>query len=207
MDPKLSTSFIPKQGLARAGQPYRPASGSVDLFLMIGVVLFLIVGALAGGLYLYNSKLNKDLTALDNEIKEKRAAFELGQIDEVKAFQRRVDAGSQVLAGHTALSQFFTLLEESTIPDVSFYTLRLSAGNEAGISVEMEGVAKGFSSIALQSDVFLSRPELIRHSFGKFRLVSNGFVEFSYTGMLALPAMQYGALLAEDAGGNGSTNP
>ncbi len=205
MDPKLSTSFIPKQSLARVGQPYRPASGSVDLFLMIGVVLFLIVAALAGGLYLYNGKLNKDLTVLDNEIKEKRAAFELGQIDEVKAFQRRVDAGSQVLGGHIALSQFFMLLEESTIPDVSFYTLRLSNDGEAGISVEMDGVAKGFSSIALQSDVFLSRPEFIRHSFSKFDLVSNGFVEFSYRGTIASSALRYGALLAKEAGGS-STN-
>lgn len=192
MDAKFSTSFIPKQNMARAVQPSR--SSNISVLYIIGVAVFIIVIALGAGVYLYNQNLRADLTQLDSEIADRKASFELGKIDEVRLFSRRVTTAKNLLGGHVAFTQFFTILEENTMPNVAFKNLsyQLIPG---GARVSLQGIADGFSAVALQSDTFLAQPELSGHVFSNFKLKENGFVEFSYEATVAKTAILYSSII------------
>lgn len=198
MDSKFSTSFIPKQTLVKTGQIRRPSS-STSLFAIISIGIFLISGALAGGTYLYHEKLKTDLDRLDSEIEDRKASFELGRIEEVRIFSERVEAVEEMLSKHVALSQFFTLLENQTDPEVSFEKFSFRLDDQEGAVITLTGVATGFVAVARQSDSFLSRPELSEHSFSSFKLEDGGFVSFSYRGVIKREAIAYRTLISGPA--------
>lgn len=192
MDAKFSTSFIPKQNMAKAVQPFR--SSNISVLAIAGIAIFIIVIALGAGIYLYNQNLRSDLKKLDSEIADRKASFELGKIDEVKLFNRRMTTAKSLLAGHVAFTQFFAILEENTMPNVSFKNLSYQM-LPVGARIQMQGIADGFSAIALQSDAFIARPELSGHIFSNFKLKSNGFVEFNYEAIVAKTAISYSSLI------------
>ncbi len=192
MDAKFSTSFIPKQNMAKAVQPFR--SSSISVLAIAGIAVFIVVIALGAGIFLYNQNLRAELKKLDSEIADRKASFELGKIDEVKIFSRRMTTAKNLLSGHIAFTQFFTILEENTMPNVSFKNLSYQM-LPVGARVQMQGIADGFSAIALQSDTFIAQPELSGHIFSDFKLKSNGFVEFSYETIVAKTAVSYSSLI------------
>lgn len=195
MDAKFSTSFIPKQTMAKATQPSRPSS--VSLLAIIGVTVFIVVIAIGAGVYLYNQNLKADLTELDSQIADRKASFELGKVDEVKLFNRRVTSAKEILGRHVAFSQFFSVLEENTMPNVAFKSLSYNLAGE-NPRIELRGIADGFSAIALQSDAFIARPELSDHVFSNFELKDNGFVEFNYSVTVARTSISYSVLIGKE---------
>ncbi|MBI2120739.1 MAG: hypothetical protein HYT94_03910, partial [Parcubacteria group bacterium] len=59
MDTRLRTSFIPKKALVLKSAP-GGGRVSINLFLSLGVIIFFLTLALAGGAYLYKVLIQKN---------------------------------------------------------------------------------------------------------------------------------------------------
>jgi hypothetical protein len=189
MDPKLQQSFIPKQSLAQVNRPMQ--SSGVGIFSLLSFIVLLIAGALSGGIYLYKNSLKADLSAIESEISSKKATFELDVIGEMKQFEARVSAARAIVSNHVAFSRFFSILEESILPTISFRSLNYATSPSAKPHIEARGVADGFRAIALQSDEFLKRSELSNVSFSGFALNKQGFVDFTFSADVEPSAISY----------------
>jgi hypothetical protein len=180
MEAKKQSSFIPKQTLAHVARPVRQAH--VGVFSVLSVIAFLASAAVAAGTFLYAAKLETTIEQYDTDIQAQKSAFELGLIQEIIRFQKRVEAAQSILGGHVAFSRYFRFLEEATIPSVVFIDLSFGKDVADGsLKVDLFGQAANFAAIAAQSDLFLTRPELYDHTFNNFYLNERGFIDFEYT--------------------------
>lgn len=149
MENSFQTSFIPKKPITSSVSAKEPKS----LFSIIAT--FLLVASLIGtaGLYVYKSYLAKQKESSSSSLTLIRDSFEKDTIDELDLFNKRTEASKQILNSHIVLSPMFNLLGEITIPSIQYTKLEQQA-NGAGFLVKIEGVARDYRAIALQSDMF-----------------------------------------------------
>jgi hypothetical protein len=151
MENSFQTSFIPKKLVTSNSSEKEPKS----FFSIIAIFLFIISILLSGGLFLYKIYLTKQQGSLSTSLTLTRDSFEKDTIDELELFDRRTKSAKQILSSHIVLSPMFALLGEITIPSIQ-YTKFEQQTNEDGFLVNIEGVARDYRSIALQSDMFNS---------------------------------------------------
>jgi hypothetical protein len=151
MDNSFQTSFIPKKPIvSEVGHKTRQ---SVSLFSLIAIIIIIIVILSSVGLFLYKSYLTKEKDLLSSSLSKISDSFDVETIKELKLYDSRMTSSKQILSSHIALSPLFKRIEELTIPQIQ-YTKFEHKTDTAGFSVNMSGVARDYSSIALQADVF-----------------------------------------------------
>ncbi len=147
----FQTSFIPKKPITSGISDKEPKS----LFTIISTFLLVVSIIIPTGLFFYRSYLEKQKVSLAASLLVGRDSFEKGTIDELSLFDKRIEVSKQVLSKHIILSPLFTLLGEITIPAIQ-YTNFVQQTNDKGFSVSIEGLARDYKSIAIQSNVFSS---------------------------------------------------
>jgi len=147
----FQTSFIPKKPITSTISSREP----ISLFSIIATFLLVVSIIAPIGLYFYKTYLTNRKTSLAAQLLAGRDSFEKNTIDELNLFNKRIEVSKQVLSKHIVLSPVFTLLGDITIPTIQ-YTKFTQTTTLTGFSVEMEGLALDYKSIALQSDVFSS---------------------------------------------------
>lgn len=152
MENTFQTSFIPKKPINTSGAVDRKPT---SLITVLSIIVLLVVGISAGGLFIYKNYLIKQKSVLSNSLQKIKDSFEKDTIDELDLYDKRVNASKQVLSNHIVLSPMFKLLGELTIPEIQ-YTKFDHINNERGFSVKISGIATDYKSIALQADVFNS---------------------------------------------------
>jgi len=157
MENSFQTSFIPKKPVVYSTSNKTPKS-----LLVIILTFLLIVSIIASvGLFLYKSYLLKQKESYSANLLAARDSFEKGTIDELALFDKRTKFAKEILDKHLVLSPIFVLLNEITIPSVQ-YTSFSHKNEKNNFTVEIEGVAKDYRSIALQANMFNSEKS---HSF------------------------------------------
>jgi len=188
---QLQTSFIPKKTLA----PMPGSSGfhfgkSVNLFVIIGILVFLLTAALAAGVFFYRGYLLQTIANKDTKLAEARKSFEPEFVDEAAKLSKRVEAIKNLLSTHRTLSPLFEMLEKKTLETVRFQDFSLDAkGAEA--SLTMTGVARSFNAVALQSDIFGSDRYFKNPIFSNFTLTDRGDVMFNFRAVLDKKLLLY----------------
>ena len=161
MEQNFQTSFIPKKPFIRetafSSQP-------VSAFLVISLFVFLTVVLATGGLYFYKTIRVKKITELEN----------------TQVLDKQLKAASEILSKHSTVIPIFEVLEQLTMKTVRFTRFSYSLGTEEKliIKVKMSGVAIGYRSIALQSDLFAKNKNLIDPVFSNLTLDNSGNVVF-----------------------------
>lgn len=152
MEPSFQTSFIPKKPLETDRVV---GHRSMGLLFFISMIVVVCVCLLSAGLFLYKNLLTNQKASLSDSLSLSRNGFEQATIDELNLFDKRTAVAKQILASHFALSPLFTTLNSITIPSVQF-TKFDNTSTDKSFSVNMSGVARDYTSIAVQAQVFNS---------------------------------------------------
>ena len=80
--------------------------------------------------------------------------MEVGVIAELVRLNSRIKLGKEVVGAHLSASSIFTLLEQSTLESVRFREFAYEIDGAGKGIVGLEGEARTFSDVALQSDEF-----------------------------------------------------
>lgn len=177
MDQNFQTSFIPKAPLI---EQRAVSSQPVSLFFLIALFVFFAMVLGTGGLYFYNGLLVKNITQMENDLSLAKNRFEPSKIVQLQVLDKRLNASSEILTKHVAISPIFKALQDITMKTVSYtkFSYSLNEGKNAKIAVKMSGIAIGYKSVALQSDLFAQNKYLIDPVFSNLLLDDKGNVLF-----------------------------
>jgi hypothetical protein len=177
MEQNFQTSFIPKKPLLKESAVYaRP----VNIFLIISLFIFVTILIVTGGLYFYKGIVVKKIADLENTLNLAKNRFEPSKVVELQVLDKRLKASSEILSKHITMTPIFGALEQITMKSVRFtkFSYDLGADDKAAISIQMSGIAIGYRSIALQSDLFAENKNLIDPIFSNLVLDNSGNVTF-----------------------------
>lgn len=178
MEQNFQTSFIPKKPMV----PDRATSSRPLGILLIASLLILFTVLLAtGGLFFYKGVVTKNIADMANNLNLAKNRFEPSKIAELQVLDKRLKASSEILSKHIAITPIFSALEQVTMKKIRFTKFDYVLGTEenAKIIIKMSGVAIGYRSIALQSDLFAQNKSFIDPVFSNLTLDDSGNVLFS----------------------------
>ena len=180
MDKNFQTSFIPKKPLAEQEVKEKFTLG---IFGFVGIIIFVISTALAAGVYYYEKNLAQQLADKQASLSNARNSLESPLIDSAKVLGRRITDANEILSNHIIVSPIFEALQLNTLKTVQFNHFTYSTADVKGkIVVQMTGVAKDYTSIALESDQLAKNKNIQNPIFSGLSLdASNGNVTFSLT--------------------------
>lgn len=180
MEQNFQTSFIPKRPIV---EPTKTQSRSIGIFTVLSLLFFFAVGAGYGGLYFYKGIVAKSIVAKQADLKKAEGRFEVKTIKELKNLDRKLVASKEVLAGHIVVSPVFAELQKITMKTVSFtdFSYDLSEIQNKKVEIKLKGVAVGYRSVALQSDLFAKNKNFIDPLFSGLVLDDKGTVSFDVT--------------------------
>ncbi len=178
MEPNFQTSFIPKKPMIES---HATPTRSVGIFTVASIFILFAILIASGGLYFYKGVLTKQITDMQSNLELAKARFEPTKIAELQTLDKRLQAANEVLSKHLTVSPIFAALEGVTMKTVRFtkfsYTLDNSARTPK-VEVHMSGMAVGYGSVALQSDLFAKNKNFINPVFSNLKLDEKGNVLF-----------------------------
>ncbi len=176
---EFKTSFIPKKPITQA-QGKKPQKG-VNLILFTSLILFLATLLVAGGVFVYQSLLERQERSLALSIERAREAIEPELVDSLKRIDSRIEATRQILDGHLVISTVFNLLGQLTLESVSFDGLLFSIEPNGKIILKLSGVSRDYSAVALQSVIFGENRFIENSIFSNLHLNPQGNVLFNFS--------------------------
>jgi|SRR3989344_4084699 len=161
MEPNFQTSFIPKKPMM---QEHATRARPVGILTLIACFILFTALLVTGGLYLYKGVLKKDIKDKEDALVLAKKRFKPSKIAELQLLDRRLIASSKVLAQHVAITPIFQALQDITMKTVRYTNFSYDLaddknGKNAKINIKMRGQAIGYSSVALQSDLFGTKDE------------------------------------------------
>ena len=177
MEQNFQTSFIPKKPIVeKTAVPSQP----INLFSIIGIFILFAVLLATGGLYFYKTVLTKQITQMQTDLDLAKSRFEPSKITELKTLDRRLNASAEILNNQITKVPIFKALQDITMKTVRYtkfgYSFERSKDNK--VAITMSGVAVGYRSVALQSDLFGQNKNFIDPIFSNLTLDDKGNVSF-----------------------------
>ena len=96
-----------------------------------------------------------------NNLNLAKNRFEPSKITELQVLDKRLRASSEILSHHVAITPIFEALAAITMKTVRYtkFSYDLETNKDVKVVVKMSGLAVGYRSIALQSDIFTTKDE------------------------------------------------
>lgn len=158
--------------------PLRDTAGGVDLFLRIAFIFFLIAVLATGGLFLFNMLTQRTLTQQQNALKNLESEFPLETIEKHEEVGTAITISKKLLDGHLHQSGIFKLLEDNTLPAISFGNFSYA---ETDHKLVLSGEAPSYQAVAEQASVYESLDSIASATFGNLVLTNRGTVTFGLT--------------------------
>jgi len=177
MEPNFQTSFIPKKPMI---EERTVSSRPVGLLSIISIFLFFSVIIASGVLYFYEGILKKNIVNMENDLNLAKDRFEPSKIIELQVLDKRLVASSEILSKHITISPIFQALQNITMKTVSYtkFDYNFSGNKNEKVQIKMSGIAVGYKSVALQSDLFTENKYFIDPVFSNLSLDDKGNVIF-----------------------------
>lgn len=192
MDPQVGASFIPKKPLGENGR----GPGASGFFFLIGMILFIASILAAGAAFAYGALLNQQITQKSASLDKAQGAFDLPSIQDLLRIDSRMQSARAVMDKHVAPSGLFALLSDATLATVQFTSLDYVVASDGSAALTLEGQAKSFSDVALQSDSFGASKKLKDVIFSNIKVGNNGIVTFSVKATAVPNLLLYGIALS-----------
>jgi hypothetical protein len=177
MEQNFQTSFIPKKPIVR-----ERSNSPQSIGILLVVSLFILFAALlsTGLLYFYKGVVTKSIAGMENNLNLAKNRFEPARISELQVLDKRLRASSDILSKHIVITPIFTALEQLTMKTVRYtrFSHAVSSEKDGMVNVQMSGVAVGYRSIALQSDLLGKNKNFINPIFSNLTLDNSGNVMF-----------------------------
>jgi hypothetical protein len=204
MDPQAQSSFIPKKPLTGTPRSGRNAFG---LIYLIAVFIFVISLLAAGGAFAYVSYLQSSLVAKQRSLELAKGAYEPASIEDLIRLDRRINNAKSLLSRHIAPTAIFGLLEEDTLQKVQFTNFNYITDDQNGATIELDGIADSFATVALQSDEFGASKALNEVVFSNIEVQANGRITFSVRASVNPDIMLYSRIIEQETGLPSSLTP
>ncbi len=204
MEPNFQTSFIPKKPMVKEhAAPSRP----IGLLTIISIFVLFTVLLASGGLYFYKGIIAKNLTKMENDLVLAKNRFEPSKITELQVLDRRLNAANQILSKHVVITPIFEALQAITMKTVRYtkFSYDFAGDKDSKVVVKISGVAKDYTSLALQSDLFTKNKNLIDPAFSNPSLDANGNVIFDLDFSVDRSFVDYKATLLTGQGNNATS--
>ncbi|MEK7579419.1 MAG: hypothetical protein AAB460_02740 [Patescibacteria group bacterium] len=188
MAQEFQTSFIPKKTFE--GTPVHTKVGIGGILSIIAASLFVLSLLISGGVFLYERFLETSLTRKKETLEQAKKAFEPELIRELSRLDARLSLAGDLLDAHVAPSGMFDLLEDLTLETVRFTSFGYGI-EEGGVRVTLQGEARSFASVALQSDEFAKNRSVRDPIFSGLTLDERGDVEFTVSALVDPKVLSY----------------
>lgn len=178
MEKDFQTSFIPKKPMI---EERAISSQPISLFTVLSIFIFATVLIATGGLYFYNSFLNRNIADMESSLSSAKNRFEPSKIVQLQVLDKRLKASTEILSNHIAISPIFQSLQGLTMKTIRFTKFSYSMGTDKNpklIDVKMSGLAVGYRSVALQADLFSKNKFFLDPVFSNLSLDNSGNVVF-----------------------------
>lgn len=177
MEEKFQTSFIPKKPIIKERAT---SSRPVGFLVIISVFILITMIIVTGGLYFYNTVLSKNILKMENDLNLAKNRFEPSKIVQLQVLDKRLNASSEILSKHITISPIFEALQLITMKTIGYneFSYDFDGTKNEKIKVRLSGVALGYRSIALQSDLFTGNKNFIDPVFSDLLLDDKGNVLF-----------------------------
>lgn len=187
---QAQSSFIPESDSLTAPSTGSKSSGG-NILVLISIGLLVLTILAAAGLFLYKNSVQSTLVERQQELEEKRSAFDPALIDELSQTADRVGTAKSLVDNHLAFTPIFSIVESATLTSVQFNSMQISyneggdsPGSDSeqstdGVTVNLTGIGPGYAAIALQSSELADHDKIRNPILSKFTLNDEGNVEFS----------------------------
>lgn len=177
MEQNFQTSFIPKKPMV---EEHVATKRPIGILTIISLFILFTVLLASGALYFYKGITVKNVKKMESDLAIAKNRFEPSKITELQILDKRLTVASEILSKHVAVSPIFQALQAMTMKTVRFTKFSYSLGTEknAKVNVKMSGVTTGYSSLALQSDLFGKNKNFIDPIFSNLSLDPLGNVLF-----------------------------
>jgi hypothetical protein len=195
MDQNFQTSFIPKKPMI---EERVVSSRPIGFFMIVAMFIFFTVLVSSLGLFFYDRVLKNSISSMENNLNIAKNRFEPSRIAELQTLDKRLIASSDILGKHIAVSPIFEALEELTMKSVRYtkFSYVIDENKDPAVRVKMNGLAVGYRSIALQSDLFTKNKNIVDPVFSNLTLDDKGNVAFELNFAVSGDMVNYKKTLA-----------
>lgn len=180
MDKEFQTSFIPKKTVIES--PKRVGGSGGGIVNLIAFIVFIASLISAGAAYFYRSSVSSNIELYKSSLAKARDQFEPGAIAELQILDKRLNAATDILQNHVAVSPIFEILQDLTLPTVRYSDFSYAIDDTKKIvEVTMKGEAKDYNFIALQADLFAENKFIKNPIFSDFVLDQTSNIDFNLT--------------------------
>lgn len=188
---EFRTTFVPKNPDATgagssplpSGVPIRPSyaathRGTFGLITVVLVVLLFATLLMGLAVYGIDRSVTSQIAQLSDSLTRSQKAFEPKVILELKDLDMRLKTADTLLQKHVAVSSFFEMLNNQTLPGVAYDSFRFTNDPKEGFTIVMTGRATSYETIAEQSAIFGDDSRIGQHVFSNFKLLDTGRISF-----------------------------
>ncbi|HVY35791.1 MAG TPA: hypothetical protein VG982_00745 [Candidatus Paceibacterota bacterium] len=167
MEPSIPTSFIPKRPVTNESYVTVRKSRTVGVLSLLAGIAVIGTALAFAGTYLYGKSLAGQEVKLQQQIDDARKGIGTDFVADMKRLTERISGVEALLQTHIVVTPIFQALQATTIHSVQYKTFSYEFLTDPGtqvqtVKVTLEGIAKSYSTIALQSDAF-SQSTLIKN--------------------------------------------
>lgn len=167
MEPIVSTSFIPKRPVS--AEPIAPVSSGRTVGILSFITFIIVAGTAAsfGGVYFYQKTIDAQKADLQAQITQAQEGLSSTFVADMKRLSQRIEGVKKLIGSHVVVTPIFQALQATTLQSVQYqdfsYELTTDATSKVQtVTVSIKGVARNYSTLALQSDAF-AKSTLIRN--------------------------------------------
>jgi hypothetical protein len=186
----IKTSFIPKASL-KVERRQEVKGAPVALASLIATIILILAVGGAAGIFLFKQYLINQINSKKESLDRARAAFQPDTIKELVRVDTRLQVGAALLGTHPSPSLLFDEIEARTLVSVRFNNFQFGAGTAGALTVSMNGTAKSFNAVALQSDAFGASEVLSNPIFSNMNFDQTGNVAFDVTASVNADRLRY----------------
>jgi len=151
MDRGINASFIPKGDIKSKQRKARSAPLATNIFLLIGIIIFLVALLASLGVFLWSQQLDAANSRALEDLEKNKDSFAISSVEEFINLNNRINAATIILDNHVNISEIFTILEQDTLTEIYLSDFSFtSAGPE--VEIAARGYAPTYAHVALQAD-------------------------------------------------------
>ncbi|MFH1170137.1 MAG: hypothetical protein V1704_01085 [Candidatus Vogelbacteria bacterium] len=184
MEKDIQTSFIPKQALSRDARPTQ----SIGLFLLISLVVLIVALLFLGGAYAWRFKLTDDINrpcpsdsgnelagcGLLPSLEIRRQTLREDLISDFELLDKKLHLAGEIINQHTTLLPVLSFIEGETLKSIKYTSF-----SQTGADLNLNGVAKSYEGVALQSIELSKNPLIQNFVFSGVNADQQGNVNFA----------------------------
>ncbi len=154
METHFQTSFIPKKPMAQSGEASNPSpKQGISLLMTLGVFLFIVSIAIAGGAYGWKYYLLQQRSTYVDTLTQREAQFSPDRIKLLSDTDKKISLAKSLIKNHLMISDIFNKIAHLTVDNIRFVSMSISSPDiSKPITVSMSGYGPTYQVVAFQSD-------------------------------------------------------